>query len=153
MVKAKESLKCALNSATPATLCGHFLKLSLTEECKKYLTVPVLLISGYSIPQVCADPSCLSDYGTRESYATADICSPFIPTHSQATPVAFPDIWDKKVFLTPYPMISTINLLPMCFSNTPQNSCFCLSAFSTVATNSSSSTSPLKKKRISSPLH
>lgn len=37
--------KCVSNSATPTTLCGHFLKFSFTTECKEYLTSPVPKIS------------------------------------------------------------------------------------------------------------
>lgn len=111
VVKAKENHEAAKqpqqrvsNSATPTTLCGHFLKCSITEECKKYPTGPVLLISDHSTPEltVCANPPCLSDYGTRESYVTADSYSPFIPTSpSQEALVTFPETRDRKSFPTP----------------------------------------------------
>lgn len=67
----------------------------------------------------------------------------------------FPRNMGQKRLPYCFSMVSTINLLPMSFSNTPHSSCFCLSAFSAVATNCNSSVSPLKikRKKISSPLH
>lgn len=96
---------------------------------------------------MCANPPCLSDYGTRESYATADICSPFISTSlSQANPVTFPEICHRRGFPSPSPWCLLWTCCPR-VSLTPHETPAFVSAFSVVATNSKSSISLLKKKR------
>lgn len=136
--------KCVSNPATPTTLCGHFLKCSFTEECKKYPTGPVLLISDHcpTGDWLCADPPCLSDYGTRESYVTESAIHSFplpLPSNSSHSQ----KYGTEKVSL---PHDVHQNRLP-CVSPIPHKSHAFVSLHSLLwKKNSNSSISLLKKK-------